>query len=78
MCSSAARQSAGFGLWHIIGVNYLLDRLMPSQYAGLFAFAVYMRVGLWMLVAGLGLGWYSRRLNAIKQLASLMVRLDRS
>ena len=62
--------------YQLIGsVNYMLDALVPGPYSAWFTNALYLRVALWLALAGIGVGWYSRQLQDIKRLASLMTRL---
>jgi hypothetical protein len=60
----------------IVGGNYLLDHLVPGPYSSWFAVALYIRMALWFVVAGAGLGWYVRRLQDVKRLALLMTKLS--
>jgi hypothetical protein len=66
---------AFMGVVHILGMNYMLDNLLPGPYSAWFAAALYVRIGLWFVIAGIGLGWYHRQMQDLRQLALLMKRL---
>jgi hypothetical protein len=63
------------GIVHILGMNYMLDNLRPGAYSAWFAAALYARIGLWFVITSIGLGWYHRQMQDLRQLALLMKRL---
>jgi hypothetical protein len=67
------------GIVHVVGMNYMLDHLLPGTYSTWYSAALYARIGLWLVVAGVGLAWYHRQMQDLRQLALLLQRLyDRS
>jgi hypothetical protein len=67
------------GIVHVVGMNYMLDHLLPGSYSTWYAAALYTRIGLWLVIAGVGLAWYHRQMQDLRQLALLLQRLhDRS
>jgi hypothetical protein len=57
------------------GVHHLLDNLRPGPFAQLFSLALYVRVGLWFLIALIALAWHHAMLNELKREAAIGSKL---